>query len=408
MSSDQARTGSASLFWTAAGLVLLGLNLRAALTSIAPVLEDVQGQFGLPSAGVGLLATLPVLCLGVFALIAPRLARRLGAETVLAGALLLIAVGVGVRLLPTVPALFAGTALAGIGIAVGNVVAPYVVKDVFPQRIGLFTGLVMMLLAVGAALATGLAVPLAELGTWRLATGVWAVPALVAAAIWAPLAVRWRRGATVPAAARTVPGGSLLRTPLAWAITGFMGLQSLMFYSLMTWLPAIMQDNGHSPATSGMMLSVILLLGIPAGIVVPVLLARVQDQRLPAVLVCLLPGIGLAGMLLAPGAGWIWSVIVGVGTGCALPLVFTLISLRSATPLAAAGLAGLAQGVGYLLAALGPFTFGALHDATGGWEVPLVALAVLVLPQALCGWRAGRPGELVGGPVERLAAVSRR
>ncbi|WP_157996120.1 CynX/NimT family MFS transporter [Thermomonospora amylolytica] len=443
MNPPTPRVSRSAAVWTVAGLVLLAFNLRAAISGVAPLLDELQHRLGLSSTAMGVLTTLPVLCLGVFAAAAPALARRLGTEVTLTGALALIAGGIVLRTVPGPEALaalplFVGTVLAGAGIAVANVLMPYVVKNAFPARVGLFTGLTMMLMSTGAALASGLAVPLEETGGWRVSLAVWAIPALLGVALWIPLTIRnrpapgtgtpggnvrrtarqpWRRrgrSGVRPDAGRGEAagpvvsperdaaegtGGSVLRNRLAWAVTLFLGMQSLVFYVLLSWLPAIMRDHGYPAATAGLMLSVVMLLGIPAGLVMPVLAARRADQRpLVAVVMTLMIG-GVLGLLLAPEAGWVWVLVLGVATGSAFPLAYTLITLRSATPMWAARLSGMAQTAGYLLAAAGPFLFGVLHGAAGSWNVPLLMLLVWLVPETFFAWRAARPGA-VGTPEE--------
>ncbi len=192
--------------------------------------------------------------------------------------------------------------------------------------------------------------PLDEAGGWRLALAVWAVPSLVAVLVWGPLALRGK--ARRPSPWRPRAGeGSLLRSPTAWYVAVFMGLTSLMFYVLMSWLPEIMQDAGYAPAAAGMMVSAMMIVGIPLGFVVPVFAARLRDQRPVIVAVAVTMVVGLVGLLLVPSAGWAWVLILGVGTGSAFPLAYTLLSLRSPSPSVAAGLSGMAQTGGYLLAA---------------------------------------------------------
>lgn len=391
MTLESPKPGRQAAIPTLIGLVLLALNLRAAITGVSPLLDGLQRSFGLSSTAVGVLTTLPVLSLGVFAAAAPPLARRLGAETTLIGAMLLLAAGVMVRLLPSSVALFTGTALAGAGIAISNVLLPYVIKSSFPDRVGSMTGLAMMLMSAGAALAAGLAVPLNSLGGWRLPLAIWAVPAVLAAAIRIPLSRRVGRTAAIET---PQAGGSMLRNARAWAITGFMGMQSLVFYVLMSWLPEIMQEHGYPAATAGLMLSVMMLLGIPTGLALPILAARVRDQRPLVTLVMSLEAVGLGGLLLYPRADWVWVTVVGVATGSAFPLAFTLITLRSAGPHVAARVSGMAQTVGYLLAGVGPLAFGVLHSVTGGWKVPLVVLLVWLVPEALIALYAARPGHI--------------
>ncbi|GAA2619017.1 MFS transporter [Actinomadura fulvescens] len=393
-------------FWMLAGLVLLTINLRSAITGIPPVLGDLQDTFALSGVEVSLLTTLPVLCLGVFASVAPLVARRLGTDTAIAGALVMITGGIVLRVAPSSSALFAGTVLAGAGIAMGNVLMPAVIKRHFADRVGSLTGLAMMLMAGSGAVAAGLAVPLDNAGGWRMALAVWAVPSAIAALVWGPLALRGRReGPSAPAMRST---GSLLRSPLAWSVAVFMGMASLMFYVLMSWLPEIMRDHGFAAAEAGMMVSYMMIIGIPLGFAVPVLAARVRDQRFLVVGVAVAMVVGLIGMLIAPEAGWLWVTVLGLSTGSAFPLAYTLLSLRSPSPAVAARLSGMAQTGGYLLAGLGPLAVGVLHSVTGGWEVSLGLLLILVVPETVFGLMAARPGFVrpsvahAEGPVEQL------
>ncbi|WP_460342484.1 MFS transporter [Actinoallomurus acanthiterrae] len=308
---------------------------------------------------------------------------------------MVITSGLLLRVVPAQAALFTGTVLAGAGMATGNVLVPAVIKRVFPRRVGSLTGLAMMLLSVGGAAGAGLAVPLDHMGGWRLALAVWAVPSLIAALVWGPLALRGRKRSPEPPAAhasKSTEKGALLRSPLAWSVMVFMGMTSLMFYTLTSWLPEIMHDHGFAPATAGMMNSVIIVIGIPLGFVVPVVAARLRDQR-PLVLgVVALMVIGLGGLLLAPQAGWVWITIFGVATGSAFPIALTLLNLRSPNAAITTRLSGMAQSGGYLLAASGPLTFGVLHSVTGGWGASIWLLLLLVVPELVCGLRAARPG----------------
>ncbi|NKZ03084.1 CynX/NimT family MFS transporter [Actinomadura latina] len=391
MNSSATPVSRATAVWSLAGLVLLTVNLRAAITGIAPVLGELRDVFGLSGTEVGALTTLPVLCLGVFAGVAPVVARRLGTEAAITASLVMITAGIVLRVVQSPVSLFVGTVLAGAGIAMGNVLMPAVIKRAFPSRVGSLTGLAMMLMAASGAVAAGLAVPLDEAGGWRLALAVWAVPSLIAVLVWGPLALRGRRAPTAPVAAPRGEG-SLLRSPIAWYVAAFMGLTSLMFYVLMSWLPEIMQDAGFAPAAAGMMVSVMMIVGIPLGFVVPVFAARLRDQRPVVAAVAVTMVLGLAGLLLAPSAGWAWVVVLGVGTGSAFPLAYTLLSLRSPSPSVAAGLSGMAQTGGYLLAGTGPLAVGVLHDATGGWDVAIVLMLALVVPEIVFGLLATRPG----------------
>ncbi|WP_207936863.1 MFS transporter [Actinomadura sp. KC216] len=395
--------------WSLIGLVLLTINLRAAITGIAPVLGELREVFGLSGAEVGVLTTLPVLCLGIFASVAPMFARLLGTEIAIAGSLVMITLGILLRVVESPVSLFVGTVLAGAGIALGNVLMPAVIKRAFPARVGSLTGLTMMLMAASGAVAAGLAVPLDEAGGWRLALAIWAVPSVIALLVWGPLAVRGRRTRPAPSTPAAPSGhGSLLRSPVAWYVAVFMGLASLMFYVLMSWLPEIMRDAGFAPAAAGMMVSAMMIAGIPLGFLIPVFAARLRDQRPLVAAVAITMVGGLGGLLLAPSAGWVWVLVLGLGTGSAFPLAYTLLNLRAPSPSIAAGLSGMAQTGGYLLAGFGPLAVGVLHDATGGWNVPLVLLLVLVVPEVLFGLLAARPGFVRPARTPAIAAPPAR
>ncbi|MFI9804089.1 MFS transporter [Streptomyces sp. NPDC052301] len=385
--------------WALSGLVILTVNLRAAITGISPVLDDLQHAVHLTDTAVSVLTTLPVLCLGAFAALAPVIARRVGTESAITGALLLITAGVALRLFPSPACLFTGTALAGAGIAIGNVLLPAVIKQHFAHRVGAFTGLAMTLTACSGAVAAGLAVPLDHAAGWRVALAVWSLPAAAGAALWATLAVRQRtRSGGPPAGRHTAHGGSgappesLLRSPLAWSVAVFLGAVSLMFYALVAWLPGIMRSHGVSQATAGAMVSVLLTIGIPLGFAVPVVAARLPNQQPLILAVTVVKVIGLVGILTAPSAGWLWVCILGLATGSAFPLAMTVLALRSPDPAVAARLSGMAQTVGYLLAGVGPGLLGLLHALTGTWQIPLLLLLALVVPETAAGLISSRPG----------------
>ncbi|KOV60633.1 hypothetical protein ADK64_30450 [Streptomyces sp. MMG1121] len=378
-------------------MVLLALNLRAAITGISPVLSQLQDAFHLSGTQVSILTTLPVLCLGVFASLAPPIARRIGTETTITAALALLTLGILLRALPSPLTLFTGTVLAGAGIAAGNVLLPAVIKRHFAARVGSLTGVAMMLMAASGALAAALAIPLADAAGWRTALAAWALPSLLAALAWGPLAVRGHRRRAHSRPSTPDATVSLIRSPLAWAVAAFLGLVSLMFYALMAWLPEIMHADGYRPAEAGMMVSAVQIISIPLGLAVPVLATRMATQRPLVAAVAATKAAALTGLLLAPHAGWLWICVLGLATGSAFPLAFTLLSLRSPTPQIAARLSGMAQTGGYLIAGAGPLMIGLLHSLTGGWRIPLLLLLALLVPEAAAGLLAGRPAFVAAG-----------
>ncbi|NBA98053.1 MFS transporter [Pseudomonas sp. R5(2019)] len=370
------------------GLVLVALNLRPALSSMAPLLSQVSESLDLSAAQAGLLTTLPVLCLGLFAPLAPVLARRLGSERVVLLILLTLAAGIALRSSLGSFGVFAGSLLAGASIGVIGVLLPGIVKRDFARHAGTMTGVYTMALCLGAAMAAGATVPLSQkLGdSWQLGLGFWVVPALVAALFWLPQA---KQGHGTHQVAYRVRG--LLRDPLAWQVTLYMGLQSSLAYIVFGWLPSILIGRGLTPTQAGLVLSGSVIVQLLSSLSAPWLATRGKDQRLAIVLVMLLTLAGLFGCLYAPLAGlWGWAVVLGLGQGGTFALALTLIVLRSRDAHVAANLSGMAQGVGYTLASMGPFAVGLVHDITGGWNAVGWIFGIVGLAAIVAGLGAGR------------------
>ncbi|SDC15135.1 MFS transporter, CP family, cyanate transporter [Geodermatophilus telluris] len=381
-------------FLLVAAVVAVALNQRPAVVAPAPLLGDLRADTGLSAAAAGLLTTLPVLCFGAFAPLAPRLARRIGLETAVAASLVLLAAGIALRLLPPVALLYAGSLLAGASIALANVLLPAYVKREF-TRPGTVMGLYSASLNVGAAAGAGLTVPLgAALGLgWRGALALWLLLALAALALWLPVAGTGRSPAARAAAGDLPPGGAwaLLRVPLAVQVTAFLGLQSVQFYAVGAWLPTLLADAGIPVGEGGLMLALANGTGAVGALVLPAVAGRTRGQRPLVAVVVVAYVVGLTGLTFSPGSGTLlWVALFGVAQGGGFALALTLVVLRSAAPLTAARLGGVAQCLGYLLASLGPVVLGVLHDLTGGWTWPCALLLVLVAPMAVVGWGAAR------------------
>jgi MFS transporter, CP family, cyanate transporter len=372
----------------AVGIVLTGLNLRIAVASVPPIIDELQRELGLSATAAGVLTAAPVLCFGALAPLAPALARRVGGERLLLLTLLPILVGVLARGAGSTFALFAGTVLAGAGIAVANVVVPSVVKGRFARGAGLVTGLYVAALTGGAALAAGLTVPFEQEFGWQVALAGWTFPAAVAAVVLGTAVARDRDFSAARGERGEVHG--LLRDALAWQVTLYMGLQSLVFYAALAWLPSILRDSGYGAGAAGTLLALYALGGIPASLLVPVLATRLRDQRLLGAAVTLFEALALLGLLLAPGVAVAWVALFAVGQGGAIALALTLMVLRSPDPKRAAELSGMAQAVGYSIAALGPLAVGTLHDWSGDWDLPLAALLLVTVPLLGAGIAAGR------------------
>src|SRR5215210_578306 len=374
------------------GIVLLAANLRPALTGVAPLIGQIRADTGISNGVAGLLTTLPLLAFGLLSPIAPRAARRFGMERVLLACLLVLTAGILLRWAGAVAALFLGTVVLGAAIAVANVLLPSLVKREFPGHAGPMTSVYSTSLGISAALAAGVSVPLAQLDgiSWRGALAVWALPALLAGVAWFPQLGRSDRPADP--SARSSPGvRDLWRSPLAWQVTLFMGLQSLAYYVTLTWLPEILQDEGMGAARAGWMLGLSQAVAIVTMFLAPMIAERRPSQRAVVAVAVGVSGAGALGLLVAGStASTLWVVLLGLGQGASFSLALTFFALRAPDPGHAAALSGMAQSIGYLLAAGGPFLFGVLRDATGAWKVPLALLLAITVCLLIAGLGAAR------------------
>jgi MFS transporter, CP family, cyanate transporter len=370
-------------------IVLLAVNLRTLVASLPPLLEDVRADLGLSGFAGGLLTTLPVLGFGAFAPLAPRLTRRVAIERVLVGCAALTAVAAALRGAGGVAPLFAGCALAGVGVAIAQAVLPVFIRLRHPARTGLLTGAYSMSLTLGAALAAALAVPLERaLGSWEASLAAWALPAAGAALVWLPWALR--RGTTVAGP----PAPPLWRSPLAWAVSGFMGVQSMAFYAGLTWIPTVLEDAGFSPGAAGALQALSAIVQLAPAFAVPVLAARRPNQVAVLLAIVGLSAAGAVGLIVAPGAAAAWLVVFGIGQGGALGLGLILPVLRGGDAAAVASLTAMSLCVGYVVAAAGPWLLGAVHDVAGGWTIALLVLAGICLLELAPGLPAARAGTL--------------
>lgn len=373
-----------------AGIVLLSVNLRPAAVSVGPVLAEVRAALEMGGATAGLLTSLPVLAFAGVGALAPGLAARLGVHrvtlvsllAVVAGLLLRAAAGSGAAFL-----LWSGVALAGT--ATANVLLPSLVKLHFPGRTGALTSLYTTALALGLTAALTLTAPLEAVVGWRPALAAWAGVAALAVLPWLALATHDRQ---LERRARTVSVPQVLRTPIGAAMALFFGLQSLQAYAVFGWFATLWRDAGWSPAAAGALVGLVAGVSIPLSALVPGLAARRESQvGVHLALMSCYP-VGYLGLVLGPTElAWVWAVFIGTGL-CSFPLALTLVNLRSRTPEGTAALSGSTQATGYLLAAAGPFAVGVVHDASGGWTVPVLLLLALTVPQAVVGAYCARPG----------------
>ncbi|WP_405474683.1 MFS transporter [Paenarthrobacter ilicis] len=396
-------------------LVVVSINLRPAITTIAGVMNQVPGEFGLDPALLPLLGTLPVLAFGISGPIGPWLAGRLGTGRAVAVALMVLAAALIVR--ATVPALLLpGTFLAGAAIMTASVLVPQIVKA--NRGTGWWTGLCTMGFGLGAALGAGLVQPLemAFGGNLPSALAVWAVPALLGAFLVhragtraaAPLAADGTR----PAAEGTIPAAAPVPTPLrkqrtAWAVTAFFGLQAMLYFAITSWLAVYLVSRGLTPADAAALLAWFSLAGLPASLLAPVLAGRAGILRIMAPGLGLSVALALVGVLMAPVELMFLMVgILGVVQSAGFGLAMALVVIRSDGSRSAGKLSAMSQGFGFALASLGPLGAGVLHSLTGGWEATFWVLAAEAMVLAGAGFLAIR-GPLVGLSGRNSAAYPR-
>lgn len=382
-----------------AAIVLLALNLRGAIAAVGPVVADIREATRLGNTAIGLLTALPLLAFGLMSALTGVVTRRTGVEGGVLLALGLIGAGVLARAGPSVALLFGGTMLMGVGIALGNVLMPALARRYFPERVGGVTSIYSSTMGLGAALAAAVSAPIALAWGWQAALGIWAAPAALALIIWIP--VRRATARTFDDAAAPRPPSRMRavgRSRLAWQIAVFMGLQSLTFYVMVAWMPDLLQTRGFGPAGAGSAFAVSQAAGVLGTGAVPVLASRSADQTGIVWMLALAEAVSLLGFLLTGGLLLaFWAAVLGFVLGGTFGLALFLLAVRAPDTEASAELSGMAQSIGYLIAATGPTAFGLLYDASGGWTVPLVFLMVVLAGKLWTGARVGRPGLVVPG-----------
>jgi CP family cyanate transporter-like MFS transporter len=386
---DQA-SARRGLLLIGVAIVLTAFNLRTAVNSVGPVLEEIRADLAISSGGAGLITAAPLLCFAAIGFAGPPLSARYRDGHVLAGALLAMTAGLLVRGMAGSFAVFlVGTVLAMVGGALGNVLLPGLVKRYYPHRTGLLVGAYTSALTAGGALASISAAPIAHAvgdGGWRWALGIWAVLALLAAVPWFAVPARPESARATHTAVRT---SALARSPLAWALAVFFALQSIQAYVLVGWVPSYLRDAGLSAATAGLLLGLNQLLVIPVHAVVPSLTVR---QHLQRPLVAVFVGayvIGWTGLWAAPGAALLWMAVLSVGLG-AFAMVLALLGMRTRNPQSTAALSTAVQGWGYIIGSGGPLLVGVVLGITGSF-VGLFAVGLVAAAGMLAtGWLVTR------------------
>lgn len=372
-----------------AGILMIATTLRVTFTGAAPLLDAIRADYGLSTAATGMLTTLPLLAFALISPLAAGVARRIGMERSLFVAMLLICAGIAVRSLPSPAMLFTGTAIIGCGIALGNVLLPGILKRDFSGQVAKLTGAYSLTMGAAAALGSAVVVPIAMMGAgWHGALLALMAFPLLALLCWLPQLKRQQ--ATNLTTSPLTQSRGIWRSALAWQLTLFLGINSLIYYVVIGWLPAILISYGYSEAGAGSLHGLLQLATASPGILVPLILHRLRDQRGIAVVIALLCAVSSAGFVVWPEQAVLWTLMFGFGSGGTMILGLTFIGLRASSAHQAAALSGMAQSVGYLLAACGPPLMGKIHDVNGSWHIPLITCAVLSVLMAMSGAFAGR------------------
>lgn len=385
-------TNKKTIFLLILGIIFLSSTLRAPLTSVGPIITYIRDGLSISNVLAGFITTIPLIAFAFISPLSPKIARRLGMEQTLFFAILLLAIGIIVRSLGTTYFLLIGTSIIGIAIAFGNVLIPSFIKLKFPLQVGLLTGIFTVSMNLSAGLGAGISYPIADGTTfgWQGALGCWVILTAVACIVWIPQ-LKTKKQIELSSPSETGTTTSILRSPLTWSVTLSMGLQSLIFYTSAAWIPAILQSHGMDAELSGWMLSIMQFSQLPMTFLIPIIAGRIKDQRILVALFTVLYLIGFVGLIMDPVSLTIlWMIFLGLGGGASFGLVMMFFSLRSRTPMEAADLSGVAQSVGYLLAAVGPVFFGFIHDETGSWHTPLILFIVTVALLFVAGMHAGR------------------
>ncbi|SDO53864.1 MFS transporter, CP family, cyanate transporter [Nakamurella panacisegetis] len=374
-------------------VVVLALNLRLSVNALGTLLPEIRVDLHVSAGAAGLLLALPPLVFAFAGIVTPMVAARVGNHRLVVMALLISGAGQILRALgPGVISLFLGTLIALVGLAIGNVLMPGLIRQHFPQQITTITSVYVTMLSLGATVSSGLSIPVEHAlhGTWRAPLLVWAAIAVIALLPWLAVAFGSRRTARSRRHS-SVPLRALIRSPLAWAMAIMFGVQSAHIYVVIGWLGQVLLDAGVGEVKMGALLSMAPAIGIAMSLAVPVLLRR---QRLALPLILLLSAcylVGYLGLMLAPVSGaWVWMFFMGVGGGT-FPVVLTLVALRAFTADGVIALSAFTQCVGYLIGALAPVAFGLVHDVGHSWTPSLILMMVLLLPMAAVGSRLARP-----------------
>lgn len=377
-----------------AGIIIVAINLRPALTSVGPLIGTIRDDIGLSNWSAGMLTSLPLVAFAVLSPIVPKLGNRYTNTIIMLAGLILLFIGISIRSLSFIFFLFLGTLFVGLGIAICNVLLPAVIKDKFPLKVGLMTSIYSTVMGIFAATASGVSVPIASgfgFG-WQIALLVWSIPAVLGIIIWVYLVRKPDDSDQEEMQFVSNPGKRIWKSALAWQVAAFMGLQSFLFYVTISWLPEILHFQGLSLTSAGWMLSFMQFVGLPASFIVPVMAGKFASQRAIVAVLGIFAVLGYGGLLIGHSMAVmvLSTTLIGLALSGLFALALTFLGLRARDGLQASELSGMAQSLGYVLAATGPMMIGYLFDVTGTWTLPLITMITVTGLVALFGFGAGR------------------
>lgn len=379
------------------GVIFMASNLRAPLTSVGPVVEEISQALSLSNTAAGLITTIPLIAFSVLSGIIPRFSRKYGMELVLLWSLVLLSIGLIFRSMGSIVSLFLGAGLVGTAIAVGNVLMPAFIKNKFPNHIGVMMGMYSVMMNLTAALAAGFSIALGSISGlgWQGSIGIWLILSLISIPIWLPQVKDKKAAVKIKTSNGGAGTANLYRSGLAWSITVFMGVQSLMYYCLAAWLPKIMQTWGMSEGESGWVLSYVHFAQLPMALFGTIIAGKMNNQKLLAGITSVLYSIGIIGILIFKTQYIIiWCVLIGLASGLAYSLSMLFLVLRTKNTTQATEISGMAQGFGYFIAACGPPLFGASFDISQTWTFSLAVLLTMCFVLLFTGIIAGSASKI--------------
>ena len=382
------------LFMIFLGITFVSFNLRVPITSVGPITNLIQAVYSLTNSMAGFITTLPLLAFSIFSPFVSKISHKFGYGLTMLGGLILIILGELIRSYTDVYGLFIGTMFIGLGIAIGNVLIPSVIKHKFKKNVGSIISIYITSMCIFAALGAGISIPATDILGWNTSLAMWVVLAFIALLIWLPQLKKSEEynNSDDLAIEKIIKSKTIWKSPLAWWVTLYMGTQSLLFYTLIAWIPSIIIFKGLDNHFAGMMVLLFQLVGLPATLLVPIIANKIKHQKLIATIISLNYLAGMIIFLITTSSfGIIISMVfIGIGMGGSISLAIGFITQRTPHAKKAAELSGMSQSVGYLLAAVGPILLGFMFDITKSWTSSIVVLIISTILLILFGLKAGK------------------